>query len=64
MTRNKCLRLTERIFLFLEISWGGRMVCLFLCVVGIGLYAIPTGALFDAFGALVMEEEDDDEEED
>jgi hypothetical protein len=42
------------------------MVCLFLCVVGIALYAIPTGALFDAFGALVMDEEgggDDDEED-
>lgn len=39
------------------------MVCLFLCVVGIGLYAIPTGALFDAFGALVGMAEDEDEED-
>ena len=39
------------------------MTCLFLCVVGIGLYAIPTGALFDAFGAEVGMGGDDDEEE-
>jgi len=40
------------------------MVCLFLCVVGIGLYAIPVGSLFDSFGAVLgMGGDDDDDEE-
>jgi len=53
---------------FLGGEWGlidftpvGRVVCLFLCVVGIGLYAIPIGALFDSFGAILgMSEEEED----
>ena len=39
---------------------------LFLCVVGIALYAIPIGTLFDSFGAvlgLAGDEEEDDEVE-
>jgi hypothetical protein len=48
----------------IDFSMPGRVVCLFLCVVGIALYAIPTGTLFDSFGAVLgMVEEDDDEEE-
>jgi len=46
-----------------DFTWPGRFVCLFLCVVGIGLYAIPTGALFDSFGAILGMVSDDDEEE-
>jgi hypothetical protein len=38
-------------------------VCLFLCVVGIALYAIPIGTLFESFGAVLglAGDEDDDE---
>jgi hypothetical protein len=47
-----------------DFTWPGRMVCLFLCVVGIALYAIPIGTLFDSFGAVLgMNGDDDDEEE-
>lgn len=46
-----------------DFTWPGRFVCLFLCVVGIGLYAIPTGALFDSFGAILGMGGDDDDEE-
>mmetsp|Transcript_130029 Transcript_130029/g.193603 ORF Transcript_130029/g.193603 Transcript_130029/m.193603 type:complete len:1282 (-) Transcript_130029:195-4040(-) len=47
----------------IDFTWPGRLVCLFLCVVGIGLYAIPIGALFDSFGAVLGMGGDDDEEE-
>lgn len=46
-----------------DFTWPGRMVCLFLCVIGIGLYAIPIGSLFDSFGAVLGMGGDDDEEE-
>jgi hypothetical protein len=45
-----------------DFTWPGRFVCLFLCVVGIGLYAIPVGALFDSFGAILGMSGDDDKE--
>ena len=35
----------------------------FLCLAGIGLYAIPTGTLFDAFGAVIGIVEDEEGEE-
>ena len=47
-----------------DFTWPGRMVCLFLCVVGIGLYSIPIGTLFDSFGkvlGLANEEEDEND---
>lgn len=45
-----------------DFTWPGRFVCLFLCVVGIALYAIPIGTLFDSFGAVLgLCDEDDDE---
>jgi Ion transport protein len=46
----------------IDFTWPGRMVCLFLCVMGIGLYAIPVGTLFDSFGAVLGLSDDDDEE--
>ncbi len=46
-----------------DFSWPGRFVCLFLCVVGIALYAIPVGTLFDSFGAVLGLGGDDEEEE-
>jgi hypothetical protein len=47
----------------IDFSWPGRIVCLFLCVVGIALYAVPTGTLFDSFGAVLGMVEEDEEEE-
>ncbi|CAB9514739.1 gated channel subfamily KQT member 1 [Seminavis robusta] len=48
----------------IDFTWPGRLVCLFLCVMGIGLYAIPVGALFDSFGAVLgLSDDDDDEDE-
>ena len=46
-----------------DFTWPGRMVCLFLCVVGIALYAIPIGTLFDSFGAVLGMGGDDEEDE-
>lgn len=43
-----------------DFTWPGRLVCLFLCVVGIGLYSIPIGTLFDSFGAVLGLAVDDD----
>ena len=48
---------------FVDFTWQGRLVCLFLCVAGIAVYAIPVGTLFDSFGAIVGISDDDDEEE-
>jgi len=49
--------------IFLSGEWGqvdfslpGKVLCCFLVVVGIGLYSIPVGALFDAFGEVLAEE--------
>jgi len=47
-----------------DFTWPGRFVCMFLCVVGIALYAIPTGTLFDSFGAVLGMGDDEEEEED
>jgi len=48
----------------IDFTWPGRIVCLFLCVVGIGLYAIPVGTLFDSFGAILgLGGDNEDEEE-
>jgi hypothetical protein len=51
----------------IDFTWPGRFVCLFLCVAGIAIYAIPIGTLFDSFGAVLgmidEEEEDEGEEE-
>lgn len=46
----------------IDFTWQGRLVCLFMCVAGIGLYAIPVGTLFDSFGAVIGIGGDDDEE--
>ena len=52
---------------FVDFTWKGKLVCMFLCVAGIGLYAIPVGTLFDSFGTIIglnneEEEEGDDAE--
>jgi hypothetical protein len=45
-----------------DFTWPGRLVCLFLCVVGIALYAIPIGTLFDSFGTVLGLGGDDEED--
>lgn len=45
----------------IDFTWPGRMVCLFLCVAGIGLYSLPVGAFFDAFGAILGMAGDEEE---
>ena len=46
-----------------DFTWPGRLVCLFLCVVGIGLYSIPIGTLFDSFGKVLgLDDADDDDD--
>eukprot|EP00539_Tryblionella_compressa_P021731 CAMPEP_0178892502 /NCGR_PEP_ID=MMETSP0747-20121128/19518_1 /TAXON_ID=913974 /ORGANISM="Nitzschia punctata, Strain CCMP561" /LENGTH=706 /DNA_ID=CAMNT_0020562441 /DNA_START=59 /DNA_END=2179 /DNA_ORIENTATION=- len=46
-----------------DFTYPGRVVCLFFCVVGIALYAIPIGTLFDSFGAVLGMDGGDDEDE-
>ena len=48
-----------------DFTWPGRIVCLFLCVIGIGLYSIPIGTLFDSFGKVLgLSDEDEEDDED
>ena len=46
-----------------DFSFFGKLLCVFLCIAGIAIYAIPIGALFDSFGE-VLGGGDDDEEDD
>ncbi|GKY98976.1 hypothetical protein MPSEU_000853300 [Mayamaea pseudoterrestris] len=49
-----------------DFTWPGRLICMFLCVAGIGLYAVPIGTLFTSFGevlGLVDDDDDDDDDE-
>eukprot|EP00936_MAST-01D_sp_MAST-1D-sp1_P001188 g1188.t1 len=55
--------------IFLGGEWGqidftvpGKVVCIFLCVAGIALYAIPVAAIFDAFQSMLSRDEDDEED--
>lgn len=48
--------------IFLGGEWGkidftphGQVVCVFYCIVGIALYGIPVGAVFEAFGSVLEE---------
>jgi hypothetical protein len=46
----------------IDLTWPGRLVCIFFCVLGIALYAIPIGTLFDSFGVVLgMDGGDNDE---
>mmetsp|Transcript_2717 Transcript_2717/g.5880 ORF Transcript_2717/g.5880 Transcript_2717/m.5880 type:complete len:1287 (+) Transcript_2717:156-4016(+) len=48
----------------IDFTYAGRLVCMFYCIIGIALYAIPVGTLFDSFGAVLgMDGDDDDDEE-
>ena len=45
-----------------DFSFLGKLLCVFLCVAGIAIYAIPIGALFDSFGEVLGGGDDDEEE--
>lgn len=49
-----------------DFTWPGKILCILFCYVGIALYAIPAGTLFDKFGGVLGldgNDEDDEEEE-
>jgi len=46
----------------IDFTSGGKIVCLVYCVVGIGLYGIPIGAVFEAFSDVLADKEDEQEE--
>ena len=57
--------------IFLSGEWGqvdfsplGKILCSLLVVAGIGLYAIPVGALFDAFQEVLEEGKDKKDKKD
>ena len=37
---------------------------MFLCIIGIALYAIPVGTLFESFGSVIGMDGDDDDDDD
>merc|ERR1719199_80605 len=48
--------------IFLGGEWGkidftpmGQVVCVFYCIIGIALYGIPVGAVFEAFGTVLSD---------
>lgn len=49
-----------------DFTLPGKFLCLALCLVGIAIYAVPVGTLFDSFGAVLedgldaLDEEEDD----
>jgi len=53
-----------------DFTLPGKIICLWLCIVGIAIYAVPVGTLFDSFGAVLedgleaLDEDDEDEDED
>lgn len=63
MTHSQCLKFVLAMFTVIDFTWPGRLVCIFFCVLGIALYAIPVGTLFDSFGAVLGMDGGDDEED-
>ncbi len=47
-----------------DFTWQGKLVCIFLCVAGIAVYAVPIGTLFDSFGIVLGLADDEENEED
>ena len=47
-----------------DFTFGGKVLCILLVVVGIGIYSIPIGSLFDAFGDVIGGGDDDEGNED
>jgi len=46
----------------IDFTPGGKIVCVIYCVVGIGLYGIPIGAVFEAFSDVLADQEEEDDE--
>lgn len=47
-----------------DFTWAGKILCLILCVMGIALFAIPVGTVFEAFQDVLQEVNGGEEEED
>lgn len=50
----------------IDFTWPGKILCCALCVMGIALFAIPVGTVFEAFQDVLQEvhtEEEEEEEE-
>jgi hypothetical protein len=63
-TSHVMLLLCRSFHTVIDFTWPGRLVCLFFCVLGIALYAIPVGTLFDSFGAVLGMDGDEEDQED
>lgn len=46
-----------------DFTWPGKVLCCALCVMGIALFAIPVGTVFEAFQDVLQEVNDEEEEE-
>lgn len=46
-----------------DFTWPGKILCMFLCVMGIALFAIPVGTVFEAFQDVLQEVSNEDEGE-
>ena len=51
--------------IFLAGEWGkqdftilGKIICIVYCLIGIALFAIPTGTIFESFGDVLAEGEE------
>ncbi|CAM9445641.1 unnamed protein product [Discosporangium mesarthrocarpum] len=45
-----------------DFSWPGKILCVILCVMGIALFAIPVGTVFEAFNDVLLESTEEEEE--
>lgn len=46
-----------------DFTWPGKILCCALCVMGIALFAIPVGTVFEAFQDVLQEVNDSAEDE-
>ena len=47
----------------IDFTWPGKILCCALCVMGIALFAIPVGTVFEAFQDVLQEVHTEEEEE-
>lgn len=47
-----------------DFTWPGKILCCILCVMGIALFAIPVGTVFEAFQDVLQEVNCPEEDED
>lgn len=48
----------------IDFTWPGKILCCVLCVMGIALFAIPVGTVFEAFQDVLQEVHGEDCDED